>query len=318
MRAPAQAISHPIDTSAARSMASPLTTLALAALAAAGVLLPWADGANWSKRGWSYEHGLVALVAAAGAAIVCALRAFGNSDSRGYLLLGLLCAFIGLGATAWFYVRVIGTTDPATHRLLISWLRLPRVAGGVGLYLSMAGFIGQIVALLWRFDHGVRNFVRSIMGSPWTTSAFIALAAVGVLLPWEWSPLRTKPGWTFNEGLVALVAAAEAGIVCALRASGQVRAAPYVLLGLLCAFAGLGACVWFYADLRGGVEPSGYPILVTWLNAPRTGVAEKTYVSAAGFIGQIAVLLWQTWLIPGYGDLSLRLSWPRTRATQAE
>jgi hypothetical protein len=78
MRAPDRNISLPFRTSVTRSMASPLATLAFAMLAAAGVFLPWAEGINWSKRGWSYEHGLVALVAAAAAAIVCALRASGG------------------------------------------------------------------------------------------------------------------------------------------------------------------------------------------------------------------------------------------------
>ncbi len=318
MRAPDRHISRPFSTSVSRSMASPLATLAFAMLAAAGVLLPWAEWFHWAKSGWSYNQGLVALVAAAESAIVCALRASENIDRRRYVLFGLLCALVGLGATVWFYLDIVGSTDPAASNLPILSYRMPRIAGGVGLYVSMAGFVGQVVALLWHLDHGVRRFVRSVMGSPLTTAAFIVLAGVGVLLPWEEHPLSSKPGWSFNQGLVALVAAAEAGIVCGLRVSGNIRAAPYALLGLLCAFAGLGAIVWFHDNVIGDVDPSGYRMLLFWLNGPRLGFGSMVYVSAAGFIGQIAVLLWQTWQAGRDGSLSLRLPRPRMRPAPAE
>jgi hypothetical protein len=231
-------------------------------------------------------------------------------------MFGLLCACIGLGATLWFYFSVVGSDDTAVHQLMISLYRMPRVAGGVGLYLSMAGFVAQIVALLWHLDQRVRKFVRSTMGSPLTTAAFIVLAGVGVLLSWAEGFDWARSGWSYNHGLVALVAAAEAGIVCTLRVSGKIRAAPYLLFGLVCASVGLGAIVWFYNDVIGDIDL--VQLLAFWLNAPRISAGIGLSVSAAGFIGQIAVLAWQLWQAGRDGSLSLRLPRPRMRPAPAD
>lgn len=271
------------------------TTLLLALIAAAGVMLRWAEGLNWSKDGLSYVHGLVARAAAAASALVCALRLSGVIDRRRYFRLALACALIGLGTTIFFYLDVVGSVDPIFYTL-ISFYGTPRASGAAGFYLSAAGFFGQVVVLLWRRDAVVQPRMRLALQSPWTTAILITIAAAGVTLPWhhELDPQGAR-GWSSNEGLIALVAAIEAGIVCGLRLSGHIKLLPYAVVGLLCAATGVGALAWFHDNAISAVDLRGYPLLIWWLNAPRSDAGLQESVSAAGFIGMIAVLAWQLW-----------------------
>jgi hypothetical protein len=107
-----------------------------------------------------------------------------------------------------------------------------------------------------------------VLRSPWTAALLIAVAAAGVALPWQREFGFSERGWSFNEGLIALVAAFEAAIVCALRLAGRIRLWSYVALGLCCATAGFGAVVWFHITVVGEVKPTVYPLLVWWLNGP--------------------------------------------------
>ncbi len=273
----------------------PLAMLLLALAAAAGVMLTWAEGFRWSRHGWEYGHGIAALAAAAGAAAVCVLRASGTTDRNRYVRLTLACALVGLGSTLVFYVDVIGSTDLAAYRTLIEWFSTPTIAGAIGLYVSMAAFAGQVGVLIWHRAIAIRRYAKLALESSWMTAAFVAIAALGVLLPWQRDIYISERGWSFNEGLIALVAAIEAGIVCGLRLSGRVGLLPYAAVALLWAMAGFGAVAWFHFTVAGETDPTGYRLLVWWLNAPRTEAGLQESVSAAGFIGVMSILTWQLW-----------------------
>ncbi len=290
MRAAVRLRTHPVGN---YDRLEPLAMLALALLAAVGVLLPWAEGFRWSKQGWEYGHGIAALAAATAAAAACVLRAIGAVDRQRYVRLSLACALIGLGSTLVFYFDVVGSTDLAAYRTLIEWFSRPTIAGAIGLYVSMAAFVGQVGAFTWHRDIAIPRHAKLALESPWTTAIFIAIAAVGVLLPWQRDIYLSQRGWSFNEGLIALVAAIEAAIVCGLRLSGRVGLLPYAALGLLCAMAGFGAVAWFHFSMVRETDPTGYRLLVWWLNAPRSEAGLQESVSAAGFIGVMAILVWQ-------------------------
>ena len=290
MRAPVRLSTHGISN---YDRLQPLAMLALALLAAAGVMLPWAEGWRWSKQGWEYGHGIAALAAATGAAAVCVLRAIGAIDRHRYARLTLACALVGVGSPLVFYFDVVGSTDLAAYRTLIEWSSRQTISGAIGLYVSMAAFIGQVGVLTWHRDIAVWRHTKVALESSWMTAAFIAIAAAGVMLPWQRDVYISERGWSFNEGLIALVAAIEAAIVCGLRLSGRVGLLPYAALGLLCAMAGFGAVAWFHFNMVRETDPTGYRLLVWWLNAPRSEAGLQESVSAAGFIGVMAILIWQ-------------------------
>lgn len=293
MRAAVRLRTHAIGNYTRPETDAPRTIFALALIAAAGVTLPWAEGIAWSRRGWSYEHGLVALAAAAASAIVSALRLFGAIDRRRSYQLGFACALLGLGSTLVFYFDIIGSMDPTTA--LVSLFNPATTRGAIGLYVSMAGFLGQIGVLAWHLDFVVQRRMKLALESSWTTAILVAVAATGVMLPWQRDLRYGERGWSFNEGLVALVAAAEVAIVCGLRLSGRIRLLPYAIVGLLCATVGFSAVVWFHVNMVHEMDLTGYPLLVWWLNAPRSEAGLEESLSAAGFIAMIVVLSWQLW-----------------------
>ena len=244
MRAPVRLRTHSIGNYARPDTEAPRTTLALALLAAAGVMLPWVEGFGWSKRGWSYEHGLVALGAAIGAA--CRLRSL-RADRKDTpdVVRG---ARVGVRTRRPRRDPLVLLRCRRQHRYgpLAAAVRFfgVRVVGAVGLYISMTGFLGQLSVLVWHLDFVIRRRATIALESPWTVAALLAVAAVGVLLPWTEDP--AERGWSFNEGSIALVAAMEAGIVCGLRLSGHIKLVPYAIVGLLGAAVGLAAVIWFH------------------------------------------------------------------------
>jgi hypothetical protein len=288
--------SHGIGSYARPQTDAPRTTFVLALIAAAGVALPWAHGYGWSKRGSSYEQGLVALGVAVAAAYISAARAAGRSGRRWFEALGLGCAILGLCSTIWFCLHVVGSNDAGPiAQQLFSFFRPVRIAGAIGLYVSMAGFFSQLIVLAWHRDCAVQRRMRAAMRSPWTAAALIGIAAGGVLLPWNNGWPSPDRGWSFSEGVVALATAAVAAILCGLRLSGRIRLLPYAVIGILCAAIGITAVAWFHNDVVRHIDPTGYPLLVSWLNAPRLDAGLRESVSAAGFIGTISILIWQLW-----------------------
>lgn len=302
MRAAVRLRTHAIGNYARPQTDAPRTMFVLALIAAAGVTLPWAHGYGWSKRGWSYEQGLITLGAAICVICLSALRADGYIGRRWYEALALPCALIGLGATFWFYSDVVGSIDTSPHAWgLFSLFAIVRVVGAIGLYVSMAGFLGQVGVVGWHLDFVVQRRIRAALRSPWTVAALAGVTALGVSRPWaefltwEGASRSVEAGWSINEGLIALVAAIAAAVVCGLRLSGRIRVVPYAALGLVCAVVGFAAVVWFHRSVGGGLDPTAYPLLVAWLNAPRMETGLRESLSATGFIGMMAVLIWQLW-----------------------
>ena len=285
--------SHAIGNYTHPETDAPRAIFVLAIIAAAGVALPWAHGFGWSKRGWSYEQGLVALGAAIAAVCISAARTDRKIARTWFEALALACALAGLGSTLWFYFDVVGATDPASAVIRFYAAFRLQTTGALGLYVSTAGFLAETAVLIWHVDFRIQRRLRLALRSPWTAAALLGVAAIGVLLPWNNSWPTADRGWSLSEGLVALIAAASAIIVCSLRLSGRIRPQPYTLLGLLCAFMGLAAVAWFHQAEIHTLQPTGYPLLVAWANAPRSDNGLRESVTAAGFLGMIAVLVWQ-------------------------
>ena len=278
-----------------RDALGPLVAAGFAACVAGAATETWILRFANADPGTEDNRGLATLAAAVAVVALSVRRVLGHIDARRYLALASVLAAVALAMPLWVWATPVGNLDPALGEYSLRHYVTPgmRVHGSTGLWMTIAAGMGLAASLAWQWRSLLRPAAKVTPLQPSVAAAFAMFAALGALSPWiqgwRWSELGVES----TAGLVALAAALEALIVCALRMSGRIGHRAFVALSLVAGAVLLVAPLWTLAATVGDADPALERLLILCSRDPCGTIhaASGLHLSIGAALGFVAAIL---------------------------
>jgi hypothetical protein len=278
----------------AREAFGPLVTAGFAACVAGAATETWilrfanADAGTEDARGMAAQAAALAIVA------LSIARVLGLIDGRRFLAVASALAVVALAMPLWVWATPVGNLDPAQGKPSLDNYTVPgmRVHGSTGLWMTIVAGLGLAASLACQWRTTLRQLTPTTALRPSVAAAFALFAALGALSPWIYGWRWSELGVESTAGLVALAAALEALILCALRMHDRVSERAFLWLSAMAAGLLVAAPVWALAATVGEPDPAVQRLLLGCFGSCSTiHAASGLYLSLGAALGFSAAIV---------------------------